>query len=37
MGIETAISVYMSGLFIIMFLGWLSFTVLKGLSLQKKG
>lgn len=37
MGIETAISVYMFGLFVIMFLGWLSFTVLKGLSLQKKG
>lgn len=37
MGIETAITVYMSGLFVIMFLGWLFFTVLKGLSLQKKG
>ena len=37
MGLETAITVYMSGLLVIMFLGWLAFTVLKGLSLQKKG
>jgi hypothetical protein len=37
MGLETAITVYMSVLFVIMFLGWLAFTVLEGFLLQKKG
>lgn len=37
MGLETSITVYMSVLFVVMFLGWLSFTILKGLSLQMKG